>query len=69
MLVQIDQKVLTLLLQVRDKRAELDKLKTTFLRRASDFLRNYFASVVDFMISDKSYFSQVNRQSQSNLMV
>ncbi|CAM6085191.1 unnamed protein product [Calypogeia fissa] len=43
---------------VRDKRAELEKLKTTFVRRASDFLRNYFASVVDFMISDKSYFSQ-----------
>lgn len=45
--------------QVREKRAELDKLKTTFVRRASEFLRNYFASLVDFMISDKSYFSQV----------
>ncbi|KAL7619144.1 hypothetical protein Lser_V15G00732 [Lactuca serriola] len=43
---------------VRDKKAELDKLKTTFVRRASEFLRNYFASLVDFMISDKSYFSQ-----------
>ncbi|XP_071733250.1 exocyst complex component SEC3A-like [Rutidosis leptorrhynchoides] len=43
---------------VREKRAELDKLKTTFVRRASEFLRNYFASLVDFMISDKSYFSQ-----------
>ena len=38
---------------------ELEKLKTTFVRRASEFLRNYFASLVDFMISDKSYFSQV----------
>ncbi|KAJ0961071.1 hypothetical protein J5N97_000972 [Dioscorea zingiberensis] len=43
---------------VKDKRAELEKLKSTFVRRASEFLRNYFASLVDFMISDKSYFSQ-----------
>ncbi|KAL3639249.1 Exocyst complex component S3A [Castilleja foliolosa] len=42
----------------REKRAELDRLKNTFVRRASEFLRNYFASLVDFMISDKSYFSQ-----------
>lgn len=45
--------------QVKEKRAELEKLKITFVRRASEFLRNYFASLVDFMISDKSYFSQV----------
>ncbi|KAL7111735.1 hypothetical protein ACP275_05G108300 [Erythranthe tilingii] len=43
---------------VREKRAELDKLKTTFVKRASEFMRNYFASLVDFMISDKNYFSQ-----------
>ncbi|VVA92682.1 unnamed protein product, partial [Arabis nemorensis] len=43
---------------VKEKRAELEKLKATFVRRASEFLRNYFASLVDFMISDKSYFSQ-----------
>lgn len=43
---------------VKEKRAELEKLKSTFVRRASDFLRNYFASLVDFMIADKSYFSQ-----------
>ncbi|PIA55571.1 hypothetical protein AQUCO_00700107v1 [Aquilegia coerulea] len=43
---------------VKEKRAELEKLKTTFVRRASEFLRNYFSSLVDFMISDKSYFSQ-----------
>ncbi|GFQ04211.1 exocyst complex component sec3a [Phtheirospermum japonicum] len=42
----------------REKCAELDRLKNTFVRRASEFLRNYFASLVDFMISDKSYFSQ-----------
>ncbi|THF94909.1 hypothetical protein TEA_007615 [Camellia sinensis var. sinensis] len=46
------------LLQVKEKRAELEKLKTTFVRRASEFLKNYFTSLVDFMISDKSYFSQ-----------
>ncbi|KAK1366314.1 hypothetical protein POM88_041875 [Heracleum sosnowskyi] len=45
-------------LQVKEKRAELEKLKSTFVRRASEFLGNYFASLVDFMISDKSYFSQ-----------
>ncbi|XP_072987152.1 exocyst complex component SEC3A-like [Typha latifolia] len=43
---------------VRERRAELDKLKNTFVRRASEFLRNYFSSLVDFMISDKTYFSQ-----------
>ncbi|GAB2271876.1 Exocyst complex component S3A [Dionaea muscipula] len=43
---------------VKGKKAELEKLKSTFVRRASDFLGNYFASLVDFMISDKSYFSQ-----------
>lgn len=43
---------------VKEKRAELEKLKSTFVRRASEFLRNYFSSLVDFMISDKSYFSQ-----------
>ncbi|XP_059637425.1 exocyst complex component SEC3A-like [Cornus florida] len=43
---------------VKEKRAELEKLKSTFARRASEFLRNYFSSLVDFMISDKSYFSQ-----------
>lgn len=45
--------------QVREKRAELDKLRNNFVKRASEFLRNYFTSLVDFMISDKSYFSQV----------
>ncbi|TVU51739.1 hypothetical protein EJB05_03181, partial [Eragrostis curvula] len=42
----------------REKRAELEKLKTTFVRRASEFLRNYFSSLVAFMLSDKSFFSQ-----------
>ncbi|KAL6012448.1 Exocyst complex component S3A [Asimina triloba] len=43
---------------VKEKRSELEKLKSTFVRRASEFLRSYFSSLVDFMISDKSYFSQ-----------
>uniref|UniRef100_A0A7N1A6G1 Exocyst complex component Sec3 PIP2-binding N-terminal domain-containing protein n=1 Tax=Kalanchoe fedtschenkoi TaxID=63787 RepID=A0A7N1A6G1_KALFE len=43
---------------VREKRQELEKLKMAFVKRASDFLKNYFSSLVDFMISDKSYFSQ-----------
>ncbi|XP_042961232.1 exocyst complex component SEC3A isoform X3 [Carya illinoinensis] len=44
--------------EVKEKRAELEKLKSTFVRRASEFLRNYFANLVDFMISDKTFFSQ-----------
>ncbi|KAL2610093.1 hypothetical protein R1flu_028666 [Riccia fluitans] len=43
---------------VREKRAELEKLRTTVVRRSSDFLKTYFSKVVDFMISDKTYFSQ-----------
>ncbi|KAL0923785.1 hypothetical protein M5K25_007859 [Dendrobium thyrsiflorum] len=43
---------------VKEKRVELEKLKSTFVRRASEFLRNYFASLVDFMINDKTYFSR-----------
>ncbi|PIA52444.1 hypothetical protein AQUCO_01000368v1 [Aquilegia coerulea] len=43
---------------VKEKQAELKIIKSTFVRRASEFLRNYFATLVDFMTSDKSYFSQ-----------
>ncbi|XP_020102760.1 exocyst complex component SEC3A-like isoform X2 [Ananas comosus] len=43
---------------VKEKRAEFVLLKCTFVRRASEFLRNYFPSLIDFMINDKSYFSQ-----------
>ncbi|XP_058776261.1 exocyst complex component SEC3A-like [Vicia villosa] len=42
----------------KEKRGELQIIKSTFVRRASEFLRNYFATFVDFMMSDKSYFSQ-----------
>ncbi|KAL8166054.1 hypothetical protein V2J09_007553 [Rumex salicifolius] len=43
---------------VREKKAEMEKLKTTFVRRASEFLKTYFSSLVEFMLTDKSYFSQ-----------
>ncbi|MBA0561121.1 hypothetical protein Golob_017973, partial [Gossypium lobatum] len=43
---------------VREKRAELGILKATFVRKASEFLRICFATLVDFMINDKNYFSQ-----------
>ncbi|KAI3888620.1 hypothetical protein MKW92_022176 [Papaver armeniacum] len=46
------------LLSVKEKRGELAILKSTFVRRASEYLSNYFANLVDFMMSDKSYFSQ-----------
>ncbi|XP_004501046.1 exocyst complex component SEC3A-like isoform X2 [Cicer arietinum] len=42
----------------KEKRGELQILKSTFVRRASEFLRNYFATFVDFMMNDKNYFSQ-----------
>ncbi|KAF3786584.1 Exocyst complex component [Nymphaea thermarum] len=44
---------------VKERRLELEKLKGVFVRRASEFLRSYFANLVDFMLNDKSYFSQV----------
>ncbi|GMH18402.1 hypothetical protein Nepgr_020243 [Nepenthes gracilis] len=43
---------------VREKKAELENLKSTFVRRASEFLIKFFASSVDFIISDRSFFSQ-----------
>ncbi|GAB2265212.1 Exocyst complex component S3A [Dionaea muscipula] len=43
---------------VKEKKAELDKLRSTFARRASEFLRNYFGSLVESMTNDKSFFSQ-----------
>ncbi|KAE8669101.1 Exocyst complex component SEC3A [Hibiscus syriacus] len=53
MVRQINQLVV-----VKEKQAELENLKTTFLWRASAFLKNYFASLVDSMMSDKSNFSR-----------
>ena len=45
--------------QVREKKAGMGQLKTVFVRRASEFLKSYFASLVDLMLNDKIYFSQV----------
>ncbi|XP_024635266.1 exocyst complex component SEC3A isoform X2 [Medicago truncatula] len=42
----------------KEKRGELQIIKSTFVRRVSEFLRNYFATFVDFMMNDKNYFSQ-----------
>jgi hypothetical protein len=46
-------------IQVREKRAEFVLLKCTFVRRAAEFLRNYFPSLIDSMLNDKGNFSQV----------
>ncbi|KAK9054352.1 hypothetical protein SSX86_025430 [Deinandra increscens subsp. villosa] len=43
---------------VREKRAELDIIKLTFVRIACEFLRDYFVNMVDSMMSDKRNFSQ-----------
>jgi len=45
-------------IQVREKRAEFVLLKCTFVRRASEFLRNYFPSLIDSMLNDKGNFSE-----------
>ncbi|TKY75120.1 Exocyst complex component SEC3A [Spatholobus suberectus] len=43
---------------VKEKRGEIQIIKSTFVGRASEYLRSYFASFVDFMLNDKNYFSQ-----------
>lgn len=50
---------LFLLVQVKERRAQLEKLRVTFARRASEYLRNYFDTMVDFLINEKSFFSEV----------
>lgn len=47
------------LLQVKEKRAYLDIIKLTFVRRACAFLRDYFVNLVDSLMNDKGNFSQV----------
>ncbi|KAK1422233.1 hypothetical protein QVD17_25200 [Tagetes erecta] len=42
----------------KEKRAELDIIKLTFVRRVCEFLRDYFVKLVDSMMSDKRNFSQ-----------
>lgn len=45
--------------QVKEKRAEIEIMKLTFVRRACEFLRDHFIKLVDSMMSDKRNFSQV----------
>ncbi|PNY03749.1 exocyst complex component sec3a-like protein [Trifolium pratense] len=42
----------------KEKRGELQIIKSIFVTKVSEFLRNYFATFVDFLMNDKSYFSQ-----------
>lgn len=39
--------------KVREKRAELERLKQTFCRRASDFLRHYLSTQAENLIGDR----------------
>lgn len=43
---------------VKEKRAEVDIIKLTFVRMACEFLRDHFVKLVDSMMSDKRNFSQ-----------
>ncbi|ESW08558.1 hypothetical protein PHAVU_009G055500 [Phaseolus vulgaris] len=43
---------------VKEKRGELQIIKSTFVGKASEYMRSYFATFVDFMLNDKNYFSQ-----------
>ncbi|KAM0060740.1 putative exocyst complex component Sec3 [Helianthus debilis subsp. tardiflorus] len=43
---------------VKEKRAELEIIKLTFVRKACEFLRDFFVNVVDSLMSDKRNFSQ-----------
>eukprot|EP00245_Coleochaete_scutata_P011084 TRINITY_DN4045_c0_g1_i1.p1 TRINITY_DN4045_c0_g1~~TRINITY_DN4045_c0_g1_i1.p1 ORF type:complete len:907 (-),score=229.59 TRINITY_DN4045_c0_g1_i1:206-2926(-) len=56
---------------IREKKAELEKLKATFTRRASEFLRQYFSTLVEFMMHHgDAYFSgnnQLKRPDHSEL--
>ncbi|KAF3333842.1 roothairless 1 [Carex littledalei] len=47
---------------VRERHQELEKLKAVFVKRAMDFLRNYFSTLADFMLNDKNYFAQFRGQ-------
>ncbi|PKI68920.1 hypothetical protein CRG98_010679, partial [Punica granatum] len=44
--------------EVKERRGELEILKSNFIHSASAFLRNYFAGLVDNMLADKNSFSQ-----------
>jgi hypothetical protein len=55
--------------QVREKRAEFILLRCTFVRRASEFLTQYFPTLIDYMINDQSNFSQVLSFKQLILLI
>ncbi|KAK1433546.1 hypothetical protein QVD17_10457 [Tagetes erecta] len=48
----------TTTIAVKEKRAYLDIIKLTFVRRACAFLRDYFVNLVDSLMNDKGNFSQ-----------
>ncbi|KAD4888725.1 hypothetical protein E3N88_20798 [Mikania micrantha] len=48
----------TTTIAVKEKRAYLDIIRLTFVRRACAFLRDYFVNLVDSLMSDKRNFSQ-----------
>ncbi|GAQ91420.1 Exocyst protein Sec3 [Klebsormidium nitens] len=43
---------------VREKRAELERLRSTWVRRATDFLRTYLAAIADPLLANRAAFSQ-----------
>ncbi|KAK4768707.1 hypothetical protein SAY87_003848 [Trapa incisa] len=43
---------------VKERRGELEILKSNFIYSASAYLRNYFVDLVDTMLADKNLFSQ-----------
>ena len=43
---------------VREKGAELERLRTQFVRRATDFLRTYLASLADPLLANRASFAQ-----------
>ncbi|XP_047947561.1 exocyst complex component SEC3A-like isoform X4 [Salvia hispanica] len=46
---------------VKEKHSELENMKSTYAQRACEFLKKYFTGLVDFMLNDKTYFSQVGQ--------
>lgn len=43
---------------VREKRAELERLRSTWVRRATDFLRTYLGALADPLLANRATFSQ-----------
>ncbi|XP_076939859.1 exocyst complex component SEC3A-like isoform X2 [Bidens hawaiensis] len=51
---------------VKEKRAELDIIKLTFVRKACEFLRDFFVNMVDSLMSDKRNFTQRGKLKEPN---